>query len=423
MNGGIEDIWSDEEKEGNVHERGRAAELDDPAGLLGASFAPSAALQTQIVPPPPRTVGQSNVNAAVATDSTGLGGMPFGLAQNLPLGSFQQHFLTAALHQPLPSEAATHSDQLPEFEAPQDQSGSNLSCLASLPAEPSTNNPLISQCPPNADVANSSDFIGWLEWQHQNVQGEQVRGMVGSNFQQLQQQHLFSSPQPAAELPQSGASQSLILTLGAMPMASAIFPSPLPSFNYASLQGDFTQLPSNVVQPSFGTHQQLQSLLHESAQLQPSVDRGSEGESASETAAGRRQYRHEAFPQKLYRLLEEAVQQDQSHIISFTRSGLAFRVHNPEAFARIIAPRYFRHNQYHSFQRQLNKYGFERIHCGPEIGSYTHPLFQQNRPDLLQQFRRTVDAKAEEARRQRRASKSDRKPPPKPLSSPPPPKT
>lgn len=425
MNGGIDDIWSDEEKEGNGHGRARTARSDEQAALLGENFATSAPLQANVVPQ--RPVRQTNANArhvnpAVPTDSADLGGIPFDLVQNHPLGSFQQGQLPAILNQPLHSEAICRSDRLPEFEAALDPSGSNFSSFASLPVE--LNNPLLSQCPQDPDVANSSEFMGWLEWQQQTVQGGQVQGLDGSNFQQLQQQrHLFSPSQPAAVLSQSVAPQPLMLTPGAMPMAPATLSSPLLSFNYSSLQSDFTQLPSNIVQPSFGTHEQQQSLHHASVQPQASMDRGSRGQFVSETAAGRRQYRHEAFPQKLYRLLEETVKQDQSNIISFTRSGLAFRVHNPDAFARIIAPRYFRHNQYHSFQRQLNKYGFERIHCGPEIGAYTHPLFQQDRPDLLQQFRRSVDAKAEEARRRRRASRSDLKPPPKPSLSPPPPPT
>lgn len=107
----------------------------------------------------------------------------------------------------------------------------------------------------------------------------------------------------------------------------------------------------------------------------------------------RRPYRHEAFPQKLYKLLVETESNGQDHIVSFTPSGLAFRVHDPKAFATDIIPRYFRHAQYHSFQRQLNKYGFERIHCGPDIGAYQHPLFQKGRPDLHRELHREYDDK------------------------------
>ena len=115
----------------------------------------------------------------------------------------------------------------------------------------------------------------------------------------------------------------------------------------------------------------------------------------------RRSYRHEAFPRKLYRLLEETQVAGQSHIVSFTQFGKAFRVHDPPTFAKEIAPNYFRHNQYHSFQRNLSNYGFERIYCGPEIGAYTHPLFQQGHPTLCAEIRR-----APELTRRRAASLS-----------------
>jgi len=124
----------------------------------------------------------------------------------------------------------------------------------------------------------------------------------------------------------------------------------------------------------------------------------------------RRPYRHEAFPQKLYKLLVETESNGEDSIVSFTPSGLAFRVHDPKAFATDIIPRYFRHAQYHSFQRQLNKYGFERIHCGPDIGAYQHPLFQKGRPDLYRELHRENDDKVRgRALAQKRDSSTSRK--------------
>lgn len=96
----------------------------------------------------------------------------------------------------------------------------------------------------------------------------------------------------------------------------------------------------------------------------------------------------EPFPQKLYRLLQEALQNGDSDIISFTESGHAIRVHNPRKFELVIAPRYFRHCQYHSFQRQLNKYGFERVAFGADAGAYRHPSFQNGFPHLCKELRR-----------------------------------
>lgn len=127
-------------------------------------------------------------------------------------------------------------------------------------------------------------------------------------------------------------------------------------------------------------------------------------------SCARRPYRHEAFPQKLYKLLVETESNGEDNVVSFTPSGLAFRVHDPKAFATDIIPRYFRHAQYHSFQRQLNKYGFERIHCGPDIGAYQHPLFQKGRPDLYRKLHREYDDKVRvRAFAQQRDSSASRK--------------
>lgn len=99
------------------------------------------------------------------------------------------------------------------------------------------------------------------------------------------------------------------------------------------------------------------------------------------------------FPKTLYRLLEETMENGEDDIISFTDSGQAFRIHDPVAFSRKICPRYFRHSQVHSFQRQLNKYGFLRITSGPERGAYYHPLLQRGLPQLCVGIRRVYESK------------------------------
>lgn len=115
-------------------------------------------------------------------------------------------------------------------------------------------------------------------------------------------------------------------------------------------------------------------------------------------AAFRRQKMHSKarrvpFPKTLYRLLEETLENGEDEIISFTDSGQAFCIHDPVVFSRKICPRYFRHSQVHSFQRQLNKYGFVRITTGPERGAYYHPLLQRGLPHLCVGIRRVYESK------------------------------
>jgi HSF-type DNA-binding len=78
------------------------------------------------------------------------------------------------------------------------------------------------------------------------------------------------------------------------------------------------------------------------------------------------------FPRRLYEMLdgetalllaETAVvrhqrqqQQQPPHVklIEWSASGKAFRIHNVEAFAKTVLPKYFRTNKFSSFQRNLN---------------------------------------------------------------------
>lgn len=64
----------------------------------------------------------------------------------------------------------------------------------------------------------------------------------------------------------------------------------------------------------------------------------------------------QAFPLKLYRMLERAERNGQEDIISFIDDGKAFAIHKPRAFETDIMPSYFNSHRMSSFQRQLNIY-------------------------------------------------------------------
>ncbi|KAI9015762.1 HSF-type DNA-binding-domain-containing protein [Phycomyces nitens] len=105
-----------------------------------------------------------------------------------------------------------------------------------------------------------------------------------------------------------------------------------------------------------------------------------------------------AFITKLYRIL--GIEESQC-LISWTPSGTQFCVHNMHKFSKDILPQYFKHNNWPSFVRQLNMYGFHKVsevsgpHSKPLTGhdsnvvyKFRHADFQRNRQDLLHRIRR-----------------------------------
>jgi hypothetical protein len=105
----------------------------------------------------------------------------------------------------------------------------------------------------------------------------------------------------------------------------------------------------------------------------------------------RRIYKHEGFPLRLHRLLEDTDRFGTTHIVSYTICGSAFTIHKPAKFAEEILPKYFRHAKLASFKRQLSLYGFRRITSGHTLGAFQHDLFQRGRPELCLRLKRVSE--------------------------------
>ncbi|KAI8972754.1 HSF-type DNA-binding-domain-containing protein [Pilobolus umbonatus] len=100
------------------------------------------------------------------------------------------------------------------------------------------------------------------------------------------------------------------------------------------------------------------------------------------------------FVHKLYNMVVDTHYQ---HLISWAYTGSSFIVCNIMEFSRDVLPKHFKHNNFSSFVRQLNMYGFHKVNKSPrghrtlaenQIWEFSHEKFLRNRPDLLDEIKR-----------------------------------
>jgi len=84
------------------------------------------------------------------------------------------------------------------------------------------------------------------------------------------------------------------------------------------------------------------------------------------------------FLPKLFDLVSDSKTDD---VVSWSEDGRRFAVHKPTECARDILPQYFKHNNFSSFVRQLNQYGFHK--CDPDHWAFEHASFLRGRKELL----------------------------------------
>ena len=91
------------------------------------------------------------------------------------------------------------------------------------------------------------------------------------------------------------------------------------------------------------------------------------------------------FLLKLYQILEN---EDYKDIIHWTEDGKYFIISNLHDFTEQILPKYYKHNNYSSFIRQLNMYDFHKKKSDQNEHVFHHQNFIRNRKDLLKLIKR-----------------------------------
>ncbi|XP_009393520.2 heat stress transcription factor B-2b [Musa acuminata AAA Group] len=104
---------------------------------------------------------------------------------------------------------------------------------------------------------------------------------------------------------------------------------------------------------------------------------------AAEPAEGQQRSLPTPFLTKTYQLVDDPAVDD---VVSWNEDGSTFVVWRPAEFASDLLPKYFKHNNFSSFVRQLNTYGFRKI--VPDRWEFANDCFRRGEKRLLQDIHR-----------------------------------
>jgi len=92
------------------------------------------------------------------------------------------------------------------------------------------------------------------------------------------------------------------------------------------------------------------------------------------------------FPARLHKILSEP---KNSHVITWMPHGRAWKILDKERLISEVIPNYYVCKKYESFTRQLNGWGFKRLHqSGPDFGCFYQESFLRDLPELTCLIRR-----------------------------------
>ena len=93
-----------------------------------------------------------------------------------------------------------------------------------------------------------------------------------------------------------------------------------------------------------------------------------------------------AFLLKIFEILQR---QDLADIICWTSDGDAFMIKNQTRLSEEVLPKYFKHNNFSSFVRQLNMYDFHESKKKDDLHQvFQHQMFHRDKKELLLHIKR-----------------------------------
>ncbi|CAO3641424.1 unnamed protein product [Cunninghamella blakesleeana] len=101
----------------------------------------------------------------------------------------------------------------------------------------------------------------------------------------------------------------------------------------------------------------------------------------------------------VHKLFNMVIDPQYQHLIAWSYTGASFIVCNIVEFSKEVLPKHFKHNNFSSFVRQLNMYGFHKVNKSPrghrtlaenQIWEFSHTKFMRDRHDLLDEIKRKV---------------------------------
>lgn len=98
------------------------------------------------------------------------------------------------------------------------------------------------------------------------------------------------------------------------------------------------------------------------------------------------------FLAKTYDIL---MSNEYSDLIYWTEDGHGFIVNNIPRFENTVLPKYFKHNKFTSFIRQLNMYDFHKIRHKSHQKEFRHVYFCRGKPELLAEIKRKTPEQVE----------------------------